>query len=120
MAGNPALSGGVQIGQVRELKQRLLFLVLALIVYRIGTFIPVPGVNPGALAALFQQQQGTLDMFNMFSGGALERASLLSGNHAVYFRVHHRSIDELGHPQARAAEERRCGAPKIKPYTRGL
>ncbi len=79
MASNPSLPGGVQLGQLTELRQRFLFLVGALIVYRIGTFIPVPGVNPSALAEFFNQQQGTiLDMFNMFSGGALERASLLA------------------------------------------
>ena len=69
--------GGV--GRSSELRQRLLFVVGALLVFRIGTFIPVPGVNPVALAAFFDQQQGTiLNMFNMFSGGALERASLLA------------------------------------------
>ena len=69
----------MQLGRLTELRQRLLFLLGALIVYRIGTFIPVPGVNPAALAALFDQQQGTiLDMFNMFSGGALSRASLFA------------------------------------------
>jgi len=74
MAG--ALGG---MGRLTELRQRLLFVLGALLVYRIGTFIPVPGVNPGALAALFDQQQGSiLDMFNMFSGGALERASLFA------------------------------------------
>ena len=53
-----------------ELKQRLLFVVGALVVFRIGAVIPVPGINPTALAALFDQQRGTiLDMFNMFSGG---------------------------------------------------
>ena len=79
MATNPANSGGMQLGRLTELRQRLLFLLGALIVYRIGTFIPVPGVNPAALAALFDQQQGTiLDMFNMFSGGALSRASLFA------------------------------------------
>jgi len=70
---------GVSMGQLSELRQRLLFVLGALIVYRIGTFIPVPGVDPAALAALFEQQQGTiLDMFNMFSGGALSRASLFA------------------------------------------
>ncbi len=79
MAQNPASAGGMQLGRLTELRQRLLFLLGALIVYRIGTFIPVPGVNPAALAALFDQQQGTiLDMFNMFSGGALSRASLFA------------------------------------------
>jgi preprotein translocase subunit SecY len=79
MALNPASAGGMNLGRLTELRQRLLFLLGALIVYRIGTFIPVPGVNPAALAALFDQQQGTiLDMFNMFSGGALSRASLFA------------------------------------------
>jgi len=79
MALNPASAGGMQLGRLTELRQRLLFLLGALIVYRIGTFIPVPGVNPAALAALFDQQQGTIiDMFNMFSGGALSRASLFA------------------------------------------
>ncbi|RLJ18708.1 preprotein translocase subunit SecY [bacterium endosymbiont of Escarpia laminata] len=67
------------MGRLTELRQRLLFVVGALLVFRIGTFIPVPGVNPVALAALFEQAQGSiLDMFNMFSGGALERASLFA------------------------------------------
>jgi preprotein translocase subunit SecY len=79
MALNPATAGGMGTGRLTELRRRLLFLLGALIVYRIGTFIPVPGVNPAALAALFDQQQGTiLDMFNMFSGGALSRASLFA------------------------------------------
>jgi len=67
------------MGRLTELRQRLLFVLGALLVYRIGTFIPVPGVNPEALAYLFDQNQGSiLDMFNMFSGGALERASLFA------------------------------------------
>ncbi len=67
------------MGHLAELRQRLFFVLGALLVFRIGTFIPVPGVNPAALAAMFDQQQGTiLDMFNMFSGGALKRASLFA------------------------------------------
>jgi preprotein translocase subunit SecY len=62
-----------------DLRQRLLFLVGALVVYRIGTFIPVPGVDPIAMQQLFQDQSGTiLQMFNMFSGGALERLSIFA------------------------------------------
>ncbi|QOJ33210.1 MAG: preprotein translocase subunit SecY [Gammaproteobacteria bacterium] len=62
-----------------ELRQRLLFLAGALVVYRIGTFIPVPGIDPQAMARFFQQQAGTiLSMFNMFSGGALERMSMFA------------------------------------------
>ncbi|MCP4993252.1 MAG: preprotein translocase subunit SecY [Gammaproteobacteria bacterium] len=80
MAGQGAMAGGLGgIGKLTELRQRLLFVVGALLVFRIGTFIPVPGVDPAAIAALFDQQQGTIvDMFNMFSGGALERASLFA------------------------------------------
>ena len=62
-----------------ELKSRLLFVVGALVVYRIGSHIPVPGIDPKALAAMFEQQSGSiLDMFNMFSGGALMRLSLFA------------------------------------------
>src|SRR5690606_34169115 len=57
-----------------DLKRRLVFLLLALVVYRVGAHIPVPGINPDALADLFRSQQGgVLGMFNMFSGGAPSR-----------------------------------------------
>ena len=60
-----------------EVRQRLFFLIGALVVYRIGTFIPVPGIDPVALDQFFEQQAGTiLSMFNMFSGGALDRLSM--------------------------------------------
>jgi len=62
-----------------ELKSRLLFVLGALFVYRVGAHIPVPGIDPKALAAMFEQQSGSiLDMFNMFSGGALMRLSLFA------------------------------------------
>ena len=68
-----------EVGRLTELRKRFLFLIGGLIVYRIGTFIPVPGIDPVALARFFQEQQGTiLSMFNMFSGGALERLSILA------------------------------------------
>ncbi|EGV51619.1 preprotein translocase subunit SecY [Candidatus Endoriftia persephone str. Guaymas] len=77
--GSAMLNSLGGMGRLTELRQRLLFVAGALLVFRIGTFIPVPGVNPVALAALFEQAQGSiLDMFNMFSGGALERASLFA------------------------------------------
>lgn len=66
-------------GKLSELKFRLLFVLGALVVYRVGTFIPVPGIDPSAFTALFEQQRGTiLDMFNMFSGGALQRLSVFA------------------------------------------
>jgi preprotein translocase subunit SecY len=62
-----------------ELWARLRFLFLAIIVYRLGTHIPVPGIDPERVASLFSQNQGTiLGLFNMFSGGALERMSILA------------------------------------------
>ena len=71
-----SITGGARFG---DLKRRLLFLLGALIVYRIGTFIPVPGIDPERLAELFRQNRGgILDMFNMFSGGALERSSIFA------------------------------------------
>ncbi|MDD5411419.1 MAG: preprotein translocase subunit SecY [Methylobacter sp.] len=66
-------------GGFSELKARLLFVLGAFIVYRVGAHIPVPGVDPKALAVMFEQQSGSiLDMFNMFSGGALMRLSLFA------------------------------------------
>lgn len=66
-------------GKYTDLKQRLVFLALALVVYRIGAHIPVPGIDPDMLQQLFNQQQGgILGLFNMFSGGALSRFSLFA------------------------------------------
>ena len=82
MAANTPNAGALAgLGKLTELRQRLLFVIGALIVYRLGTFIPVPGVNPGAMAQFMDQQSGTIvDMFNMFSGGALERFSIFALN----------------------------------------
>jgi preprotein translocase subunit SecY len=67
------------LGRLTEIRQRLLFVFACLIVYRIGTFIPVPGVNPQALLQFMNSQQGTIiDVFNLFTGGALERFSLFA------------------------------------------
>ncbi len=71
---NPGKADGLA-----ELKARLFFVLFAIIVYRIGTHIPVPGINPDQLEALFNQNQGTfLGLFNMFSGGAIERMSIFA------------------------------------------
>ncbi len=75
MATNPLAA----IGKMGDLKRRLIFLVLALIVFRIGTHIPVPGIDPVQLSKLFDTQGGgILGMFNMFSGGALSRFSVFA------------------------------------------
>ena len=66
-------------GKYGDLTRRLVFLLLALVVYRIGTHIPVPGIDPDRLGQLFEQQSGgILSLFNMFSGGALERFSVMA------------------------------------------
>ena len=68
-----------KMGGFSELKTRLLFVLGAFVVYRVGAHIPVPGIDPKALAIMFEQQSGSiLDMFNMFSGGALMRLSLFA------------------------------------------
>lgn len=61
-----------------ELKQRLLFLLLGILVYRIGSHIPVPGLNPQRLADLFNRQNGVLGLFNMFSGGNLQKFTIFA------------------------------------------
>ena len=82
--GKPA-SGLSGLGKLTELRQRLLFVVGALIVFRFGTFIPVPGVDPEAMIRLMDTQRGTIvDLFNMFSGGALERMSVFALNVVPY------------------------------------
>ncbi len=74
--GNPAQKSGDRYG---DLKRRLWFLLLALVVYRIGTHIPVPGINAGVLDDLFKSQKdGILGLFNVFSGGALSRFSIFA------------------------------------------
>jgi hypothetical protein len=69
-----------QGGKYGDLKRRLGFLLLALVVYRVGAHVPVPGIDPDQLAQLFKQQSGgVLGLFNLFSGGALSRSPLLEG-----------------------------------------
>src|SRR3989338_8618053 len=73
------LGSGLQSGGLSELKRRLLFVLIGIIVFRIGSYIPVPGLNPEAVSHLFQQNEsGLLGMFNMFSGGALSRMTIFA------------------------------------------
>ena len=104
-----------------ELRQRLFFLVGALVVYRIGTFIPVPGIDPLALEQFFEQQSGTiLSMFNMFSGGALSRLSIfalgimpyISASIIMQMATH--VVPSLG----QLRKEGESGRRKITQYTR--
>ena len=113
------LAGG--LGKLTELRQRIFFLLGALLVFRICTHIPVPGINPVALNALFDQQRGSiLDMFNMFSGGALERFSVVALGIMPYISasiimqlltVVHPKLEQL-------KKEGESGRRKINQYTR--
>ncbi|MBT6123011.1 MAG: preprotein translocase subunit SecY [Candidatus Puniceispirillum sp.] len=80
--------GGAGLGglaKASELKSRLLFTVGALIIYRLGTYLPIPGIDPGALSDIFSQQSsGILGMFDMFSGGALSRMTIFALNIMPY------------------------------------
>ncbi len=88
MAKQPGLDFQSAKGGLGELKRRLLFVIGALIVFRIGSFIPIPGIDAAVLAKLLEQQRGTIiEMFNMFSGGALSRVlSLLWGSCRIFRR----------------------------------
>jgi len=110
-------------GQLSELKRRLLFVLGALLVFRIGAYIPVPGIDPVALAALFEEQRGTiLDMFNMFSGGALGRLSVFALGIMPYISAS--IILQLlssVHPKLmQIKKEGESGRRKITSYTRYL
>ena len=78
-----------------ELFRRLRFVLIALVIYRIGTHIPVPGIDPAQLSALFDQNQGTiLGLANVFSGGALERMSILAGHPSLHFGFYYHAADD--------------------------
>ena len=106
-----------------ELFARLRFVLLAIIVYRIGTHIPVPGIDPNQLAALFNQNQGTiLGLANMFSGGALERMSILALGIMPYISASIiMQLMSAVTPQLEALKkEGESGRRKISQYTRYL
>jgi len=109
------------VARFSELRQRLLFLIGALIVYRIGTFIPVPGIDPVALEQFFTNQQGTiLTMFNMFSGGALERLSIFALGIMPYISasIVMQMATHVVEPLKQLRKEGESGRRKITQYTR--
>ncbi len=104
-----------------ELWSRLGFLAFALLIYRLGTHIPIPGINPEQVAALFQQSQGTiLQYFNLFSGGALERMSIFALSvvpyisSAIVMQLFSNSLPYL----QELKKEGQSGRNKITQYTR--
>lgn len=109
------------LAKATELKQRLMFVLGALLVYRLGTYIPVPGIDPNVWNEIFTQKGGgILDMFNMFSGGALQRMTIFALNIMPYISAS--IIMQLGtamSPKLEALKkEGERGRMKINQYTR--
>ncbi|GIU06677.1 preprotein translocase subunit SecY [Shewanella glacialipiscicola] len=108
-------------GGFSELKTRLLFVIGAIIVFRAGSFVPIPGIDAAVLAELFAQQKGTiLGMFNMFSGGALSRASIFALGIMPYISASIiMQLLTVVHPAlAELKKEGESGRKKISQYTR--
>ncbi|WP_330925189.1 preprotein translocase subunit SecY [Candidatus Sororendozoicomonas aggregata] len=106
-----------------ELWSRIRFVFLAILVYRIGAHIPVPGINPDALARMFQQNEGTiLGLFNMFSGGALERMSVLALGIMPYISasIIIQLMTVVSPQLEQLKKEGESGRRKISQYTRYL
>ena len=110
-------------GGLNELWSRVKFVFLAILVYRIGAHIPVPGINPDALARMFQQNEGTiLGLFNMFSGGALERMSVLALGIMPYISasIIIQLMSVVSPQLEQLKKEGESGRRKISQYTRYL
>jgi preprotein translocase subunit SecY len=121
VAINTGDKGLGKLGRLTELKQRLLFVLGAIIVFRIGAFIPVPGIDPVALAAMFESQKGTiLDMFNMFSGGALKRFSVFAIGIMPYISaaIIMQLLTAVSPKLEQLKKEGESGRRKITQYTR--
>jgi len=104
-----------------EMRKRLWFLLGALVVYRVGTFIPVPGIDAGRFAAFFSTQQGTLlGIFNMFSGGALQRFSIFALNVMPYITasIIVQMASMVYPPWAQIRKDGESGRRKLMQYTR--
>jgi len=120
MAKQGALSA-LSNGGLSELWARLRFLFMAIIVYRIGAHIPVPGINPDRLAELFRQNEGTiLSLFNMFSGGALERMSIFALGIMPYISasIIMQLMTAVSPQLEQLKKEGEAGRRKISQYTR--
>ncbi|HEX6592520.1 MAG TPA: preprotein translocase subunit SecY [Moraxellaceae bacterium] len=116
MMQNPGMQQGMS-----ELWRRIGFLLLALVVFRLGAHIPVPGINPERLAQLFEQNKDTiLSLFNMFSGGALERMSILALGIMPYISasIIMQLMATVYPPLEALKKEGEAGRRKINQYTR--
>ncbi|MEH6451879.1 MAG: preprotein translocase subunit SecY [Psychromonas sp.] len=122
MAKKPGLDPkAVKSNNLSELKTRLLFVLGAILVFRAGSFVPIPGIDAAVLADLFQQQKGTIiEMFNMFSGGALSRASIFALGIMPYISasIIIQLMTVVHPPLAELKKEGESGRRKINQYTR--
>jgi len=123
MAKTPANAPGVGgLGQLKDLRNRVFFLLAALVVYRMGTYIPVPGVDANAYASVFQgtAQKSILGMFNMFSGGALARMSVFALNVMPYISasIILQLLTSVVPSLEQLKKEGEAGRRKITQYTR--
>lgn len=108
-------------GGLSELKHRLLFVLIGIIVYRLGAYIPVPGLDPARLAQLFQQHEmGFLGMFNMFSGGALSRMTIFALGVMPYVSssIIVQMYSQISRTMQILRKEGEAGRRKINQYTR--
>ena len=104
-----------------ELKKRLWFTLGALVIYRIGTYIPLPGIDPTILSDIFEQQRGGLtDMLNLFSGGALERMTIFALNIMPYISaaIIMQLMTAVSPRLEALKKEGEAGRKKINQYTR--
>ena len=111
------------IGQAKELRQRILFTLGALIIYRLGTYIPVPGIDPIALNELVNQaNNGVLGMFNMFSGGALGRMTIFALTIIPYISasIIMQLMTSISPQMSQLKKEGESGRKTINQYTRYL
>src|SRR5690606_33904613 len=107
--------------KAEELKQRLWFTLIAIIIYRVGTHIPLPGIDPTIWNSIFSQKSGgVLDMFNMFSGGALQRMSILALNIMPYISasIIMQLMTSMNPTLEAMKKEGEAGRKKINQYTR--
>jgi preprotein translocase subunit SecY len=119
--GMASQKGSKGAGGMSELKQRLWFVFVALVVLRLGSFVPIPGIDAAVLAQFFEQQKGTIvEMFNMFSGGALERASVLALGIMPYISasIIMQLLTVMTPKFAELKKEGEAGRRKISQYTR--
>ncbi|WP_114325560.1 preprotein translocase subunit SecY [Candidatus Colwellia aromaticivorans] len=119
--GMASQKGSKGAGGLSELKQRLWFVFVALVVLRLGSFVPIPGIDAAVLAQFFEQQKGTIvEMFNMFSGGALERASVLALGIMPYISasIIMQLLTVMTPKFAELKKEGEAGRRKISQYTR--